>query len=392
MALCAIVSGVGISACAQNITSADSLVCRYLPTLPTPPSDAVKVTDYGAVPNDDQADDAAIARALAAVRPGGWLVFPPGRYVQAGSVLVTRPDITIWGFNAELQATNPQDHTFGLRADGVRLYGLKLTTVTDKRRSEPQHSRVSIMPLGTGLIRGNVVRRVQVEGAGAGGILVLRAADFTVAENQVQNTLADGIHMTGGSHHGRVVLNQVRNTGDDMIAVVSYANESPVRDVLVVDNDVAGTSWGRGLSIVGGERITLHSNTVADVLRAAGVLVAQEGNWNTHGVNDARVESNRLRAIQTPARTPATLASERVQLTGHGAIEVHAIQVPSNATGVGNLVLRGNVVESAGTVPLRIGADTPNGLIKRVAQTDPPQPDTTDIVGARLDCAVLNAH
>jgi hypothetical protein len=244
------------------------------------------------------------------------------------------------------------------------------------------------MSTGPGLIRGNVVRRVQIEGAGAGGILVLGAADFTVAENLIQNTLADGIHITGGSQHGRVALNRVRNTGDDMIAVVSYANETPVRDVLVVDNDVAGTAWGRGLSIVGGERITLHSNTVADVLRAAGVLVAQEGNWNTHGVNDVRIEANRLRGIQMPT----ALAAARLQSTGHGAIEIHAVQLPSNATGVGNVVLRSNVVESAGTLPLRIGVDTPNGLIKRLALVDPPQPDATDIVGARLDCSILNGH
>ena len=38
---------------------------------------------------------------------------------------------------------------------------------------------------------------------------------------------------------------------------------------------------GRGLAVVGGERITLEDNTVSDVLRAAGILVAQEGPWRT---------------------------------------------------------------------------------------------------------------
>jgi parallel beta-helix repeat protein len=346
--------------------------CAVLAPLPSVPAGALRVTDFGAVPDDDLDDDAAIARALKALQPGDWLVFPPGHYRQAHSVLVTKPGVTLWGPGATLQATDPRDHTLGLRADGVRLYGLTLTAVPDQRRSTPAQARISLYRDGRTPQRGNVVRGVTVDGAGSVGILVYGATDFTVANNTVRRTLADGIHLTGGSHHGRVLGNRVRDTGDDLISIVSYDNEPVVRDVLVADNDTAGARWGRGLSVVGGEHLTLRDNLVSGVAHGAGVLIAQEGNWHTQGVNDVRIENNRLREIQTPmARSGLTAPS-----TGHAAIEIHTYAVPAGAAGIGDILLQGNTVEHSqhGDLHHRAG---------RLVQTTP---------GAQLDCRRFSGH
>jgi polygalacturonase len=346
--------------------------CAVLAPWPAVPVGALRVTDFGAVADDDLADDAAIDRALKALRPGGWLVFPPGRYRQQRSVLVSVPGVTLWGPGATLEATDPRDHTLGLRADGVRLYGLTLTATPDQRRSEPAQARISVYREGKTPQRGNVVRGVTVDGAGSVGMLVYGATDFTVAGNTVRNTLADGIHITGGSRHGRVLANQVQDTGDDLISIVSYENEPVVRDLLVADNTVSGARWGRGLTVVGGAHITLRGNTVTGIARAAGVLIAQEGNWRTHGVHDVRIEDNRLREIQTPAaRTGVTAAP-----TGHAAIELHTHAVPDGAAGLGDILLRGNTVEHSrhGTLNHRAG---------RLVQTTP---------GAQLDCRRFSGH
>lgn len=338
-----------------------------------PPAQAWRVTDFGAAPDDDRPDDEAIGRALAALPPGGWLVFPPGRYLQARSLAVAVPGATIWGPGATLHATDPADHALALRADGVRLIGLTLTAVTDHRRSTPAQARVSIHregPAGAPPLRGIEVRGVRVEGAGSVGILVHGAADFTVTASEVRGTLADGIHVTGGSRHGRVVGNRVRDTGDDLISVVSYDDAPPVTDVRIADNDVAGTAWGRGLSVVGGRRITLAGNRVADVARAAGILVAREGNWHTRPVEDVRVEGNRLARIQVP---PPGGAVPRP--TGHAAIEVHVHEVPEGEPGVGDVTIEGNAVTASGAPALRLRAG------RRVP----------DAGGARLDCAALDA-
>jgi polygalacturonase len=367
----AVVLGMGLG-------SGGAHACTTLAPLPAVPADALRVTDFGALPDDELDDDAAIARALQALKPGGWLVFPPGRYRQAHSVLVSVAGVTLWGPGATLQATDPRDHTLGLRADGVRLYGLTLTARPDQRRSEPAQARISIYrdrrdnPEGTTPQRGNVVRGVTIDGAGSVGILVYGAAEFTVAGNAVRNTLADGIHLTGGSRHGRVLDNRVRDTGDDLVSIVSYDGAPPVRDVLVAGNDVAGARWGRGLSIVGGEHLTLRGNTVTGVAHGAGVLVAQEGNWHTHGVRDVRIEDNRLREIQTPAARTGVTALP----TGHAAIEIHTYAVPEGAAGIGDILLRGNTVEHSRYGDLR----------QRAGRLVPSTP------GAQLDCARFSGH
>ena len=250
-----------------GLAAALLLCCSLLPcdaqaaSLPLPPSlcpaavpaqppvavQVWRISDFGAVPDDDLPDDEALRRAQATLRPGDWLVFPPGRYLQAGSVAIDRPGLTLWGPGATLQALDPADHALLLQADGVRLAGLTLTARTDRRRDAPAQSRLVLQGAG------QVVQQVRIEGAGAAGILVLGARGFLLSGNRISATLADGIHVSGGSRQGRIENNQVNDAGDDLIAVVSYERDpAPVQDILVRGNRVAGGRWGRGLAVVGG--------------------------------------------------------------------------------------------------------------------------------------------
>lgn len=388
--------------------------CTALPALPSVPSTARKVTDFGAVANDDLPDDAAIAAAIDAAGTNGWVVFPPGRYVQARSIRVLDPGVTLWGMGAELHATNPADHTVMLGADRVRMYGFKLTAVTDVRRSAAEQARVSVYRDWTvpGLQTGNVVRGVTImEGttlatqnsAGSAGILVSQAQNFTIAGNTVRRSLADGIHVTGGSRNGRIVGNTVRETGDDMIAVVSYLGagwqtrlktdaawrtqvlqgEVQASNVLIEGNDVADNYWGRGISVVGSRNVTIASNTIAKTTQAAAVLVAQEGGYYTPGPREVVVRDNRISQVQTtlPPFVPAgtAFAALRSQLgtgiTGHAAIEVHAVQNTTqeaadplfvSALAVDTLLVAGNTVNGAARDGISIGNSTLAGLIRNL--------------------------
>jgi hypothetical protein len=123
---------------------------------------------------------------------------------------------------------------------------------------------------------------------------------------------------------------------------------------------------------VGGERLTLRDNTVSGIARGAGVLVAQEGNWHTHGVNDVRIEGNRLSEIQTPAARVGVSAPP----TGHAAIEIHTYGVSGSASGIGDVMLSGNTVERSryGDLGARAG---------RLVGSTP---------GAQLDCTRFSTH
>jgi parallel beta-helix repeat protein len=411
-----------LTAAAAAVPSWDALAqvhaaayCDALSPLPSVPAHARRVTDYGAVPDDNLADDNAISAALNALQPGDWLVFTPGRYLQTKSIVITTPGVTVWGAGAHLHATNPLDHTVSLQADGVRLYGFKLTAVTDVRRSAVEQTRISIYRDWTrpGLQTGNVVRGNTVtfgdtpdtaNSAGGAGILVSQASDFTVADNTVRRSLADGIHITGGSRNGRVINNTVRETGDDMIAVVSYLGkgwqqrlatdaaargavergESAASNVLIEGNDLADNYWGRGIAVVGSRGITVRRNRIDHTAMGAGVLVAQEGGWGTPGPRNVAIQDNHITRVQNGAPTyvPAGLGFATLRgrvlahlTTGHGAIEVHAIQNSLATANNGQLVpllavqdisITGNRISDTAVDGVRIGVDTAATLVQRV--------------------------
>ena len=83
----------------------------------------------------------------------------------------------------------------------------------------------------------------------------VHATQFLVAENTVSRSLSDGIHVTAGSSYGRVLNNSVKETGDDMIAVVSYvADPGTSADAILADFD---TRRANALS----HHITIANNT-----------------------------------------------------------------------------------------------------------------------------------
>jgi parallel beta-helix repeat protein len=392
--------------------------CATLPPMPQPPAAALQklVTSFGAVPNDEGDDTQAIDNALKSLREGEWLVFPPGRYKHSRSLQVRTPNVVLWGEGATLHATNPQDMAVFVRRGGVGVYNFTLTADTDKRLSAPQHARIALYPEGpgTGALVGNVVRGNKVlpgggpngaNSASSGGIFVYRAHDFLVADNLVTRSLADGIHITGGSARGRVLNNTVRETGDDMIAVVSYLgntgwwiepaqqvaqtyesrrNTHLVHDVLIEGNNVSGQYWGRGITVVGGEHITIRRNTISDTPHAAGILLAREQGFVSFGVSHVLVRDNVIQRVQLspPAYRPPKFCEGKTPPcppppTHHGGVEVHALAfldelsnpVLQNRLGVTNVLIEGNTVTDTLPAAMRLGVGS--GRTSSLTHRDP---------------------
>jgi hypothetical protein len=369
-----------------------------LPAIPTPPADARKVTEFGAKPNDGVDDSAAIQKAIDSLGHGEWLVFPPGTYHQNKSIWVRTPGVKLWGDGARVHATNTQDQSFLMAANGASIYKFTLTAVTDKRGSTPWQSRIAIFskveqtePLRDNIIRGNKIiasgepGTAQANSATAAGIFIYRARGFLVADNLVSRSLSDGIHMSGGSFDGRVVGNTVRETGDDMISVVSYmtedgwASESAKttaaalnerkqlklsQNILIANNFVTGQYWGRGISVVGGSYVTIKNNTIERNTTASAVYLAREASYHTFGVHHVRVQDNIIREVQTtkPLYTPAGFKEH--SKTGQGAIEVYtqifedekSITSLANELMIRDVAITGNTIENTISHGVRIGS------------------------------------
>nr|WP_057928272.1 right-handed parallel beta-helix repeat-containing protein [Burkholderia ambifaria] len=350
---------------------------------PAPGALHANVPDAYVRPAADTADQAdMLQHTLDALQPGQRLVFAPGRYVVGRSLIVRQPNVVLSGYGATLIATTADDQTIEMRGDGTTLVGFRLAGTGTTRLTTPASTKVEVTGRGV-----QVLDNVIDGGAGA-GIFVFGGADVAIVGNEVLSTLADGIHMTHGSHDVLVQGNVVRGTGDDMIAVVSYRSEGVLtRNVLITGNSLEGNPWGRGITVVGGADVTISNNIVRNVAVSSGILVAQEDSNGTYGASDIRIENNVITDIQT-----ATSRTDSRPLTQQAAIEVSTWSGSvARVTIIGNRVsharfdgirLWGNVsgvrladnrLSGIGGMPVRVGPgkDCANGGPSRPSATQP---------------------
>ena len=282
-------------------TAAGLAVAALVLAAPAPAAVAgvrsLSITDFGAVADDGHDDLAAIqAAAAAAARRGLPLRVPRGTFEH--SDLVELDGVRLVGTRGSvLEATSTSRQALVLSGDGAAVQDLRLTTVpVTQRLSTDESARIFVRP-GAEDYR---ISGTTIEGAASAGIIAF-GNHGVVEGNRVVGTLADGIHLTGGSTDVVVRRNVVRDTGDDQIAVVSYEkNGTWARDIRIVDNRVSGGK-ARGITVSGGEDVSIERNRIART-GGAGIYIASEGNWRTYAVRGLLVARNRIdQDSQNPA-------------------------------------------------------------------------------------------
>ena len=268
----------GAAVAAAALAGGLAVAGRGDPDVPQAPvtqaAPAVSVADFGAVGYGVFDDGAALQRALEAVPAGGTLSLRDGAtYLYSQVLTVPTPGLTIEGTGATLRAADETAAGLKVVADGVTVAGLTLTTPTTTRRWDPFESTMVWVAADS-----TVLRDVHVLGAGGAGIAVTDGAgDFLLDRVTVTDSRADGIHITDRAHDGRVLSPVTTGTGDDGVAVVSYMKDGgPSERITIESPTVNGTTWGRGVSVVGGNDITYRDVSVHDT-DAAGVYVGSEG-------------------------------------------------------------------------------------------------------------------
>lgn len=282
------------------------------------PASCVFITDHGATPNDSTDDTEAIRRAIAAAGSSGRAVcVPAGTFRHDNGINQDRTlvfeDVDLLGTGpaSVLHATNDDRQNVRIRGTGVTVSDLRLiSTPASTRQKADRHHRLFI-DRATHFL----VERVQLEGSSGAGIVNYGGAHGVIRDNTVMNTLADGIHNTREASDTRIEYNTVTGTGDDLIAVVSYKRHvttdvGPSHHITIRWNDVGSNTWGRGISVVGGHTVVIENNTIR-APRHAGIYIASESQFNTHGVRNITIRSNKVYTAGSTA-------------IGHGALTVYS--------------------------------------------------------------------
>ncbi|HKH51153.1 MAG TPA: right-handed parallel beta-helix repeat-containing protein, partial [Mycobacterium sp.] len=178
---------------------------------------------------------------------------------------------------ATLAATNDVTSSVQIRADGVSVSDLNLTAPLGGKRYGTYDQHKLFVAANNVTLSG-----ITITGSAAAGVFLLGANNFRLDNITVRDSRADGIHMSDGSSNGVVNNAVTERTGDDGVAVVSYSERfhpsvtRMCRNIVINNPVVNGTTFGRGVAVVGGENVTYRNINVSRT-SGAGVYVSTEG-------------------------------------------------------------------------------------------------------------------
>jgi parallel beta-helix repeat protein len=249
------------------------------------------VTAFGAL-GDGVSDNARAfqdAFNYAAANKCGVFI-PAGTFAYSGVLTVNGVAITGSGAQSILMPLEPANEAIMLTGNGASIAYLVMVSHATTRLTTPQ----SAMIWASGATNYRV-QDVLINGSASVGVFSLSSSSGIIANNTVENTLADSISQIEGSNHIVVSGNSVVNSGDDGISNVSYAQHPEVHDITVQGNTVTNNAFGRGISVVGGATISITGNNITEnVTGLSDIYIAAESEWNTLGVSNVIVSNNTL--------------------------------------------------------------------------------------------------
>lgn len=323
---------------------------------------------FGAV-GDGVADDAPALKAMLASLEPGDVVRAAAIYRHASVLDDTQGAHQANGYTitggGTFRATVPAQAAFKVHGNDVTFDNVRLLLVGRTGRNDTYESEKFVI-YGDNF----TAHRVHSEGGSATGFFLTGVDGFTLIQCSVRDTLADGIHITGGSKNGRVIRPIVENSGDDGVAVVSYLdgfNPGLCENITVWDPRCDGSKAGRGVACVGGKNIAFI-NVWTNNTFAAGIYIAREtGVYNTYPFTDVRVIGQHTVRQANTNVDPAGVAGP----VDHGAVMISNMgPATTSAQMCGPLLIEGvTTYDTRATNPWEVGFIGTNGGVVNITGT-----------------------
>ncbi|MGO4180093.1 S-layer homology domain-containing protein [Paenibacillus sp. TAF43_2] len=326
------------------------------------PDGFVSVTEFGATANDGTDDSNAIREAIEAAKLSGKGVWLPAGAFRIDQGPIELADITIRGAG-KWQTTLVGGGFMGV-GNHIRVYDLAIDgEVTSRRDDQPESAFDGTYGIGSTLqhIRVDHVKTgIWVTEKELAGGATLATDGLYVAGLQIRNTFADGINFSTGTSNSMAEQTQLRNTGDDSLAMWANGKQSVGNTFRF---NTAELPWlSNNIAVYGGKDVTISDNIVSDTVAfGAGISVSTRHN-PVPFEGDVIVERNTL--LRTGGREhnwPADfgglfLFSGDTDMTGNIQVRDNIIS-DSTFQGISllgekytsGIVLENNVVDGAGT-------------------------------------------
>ena len=249
------------------------------------PANSVSVISFGATGNGTTDDTNAIQNCIN--NANGQIVwFPQGNYrlsneLNIGAVTLAGAGMWYTTLHQVNQGNNLAILELGLNNASMTVENMLLQgEVTDRVDADNDNGLDNMG--GTD----SVVRNVWIEHTKCGwwvGNGGTATNNLLVTGCRIRDTYADGINLCNGSSNSTVTQCNLRNNGDDSLAVWSPNNTGENSGDTFSYNTIQCTWRADGMAFYGGAGNNMLSNVVTDTLDQAGILIAQEFGSNNFG-------------------------------------------------------------------------------------------------------------
>lgn len=265
----------------------DFIEIEDVPAAIARPANAVAVTDFGAVANDGIDDLAAFEDAVdQAVATGQSLYIPSGTFHlndmwRVGSTDNMIQDLTVVGagiWHTNLQFTNANSASGGI---SLRILGkLDFSHVYMNSNLRSRYSQNAIYKaFMDNFGNDSRIHNVWVEHFEAGFWVgdyahnpAIHAENLLIEHSRIRNNLADGVNFAQGTSNSTVRNCNLRNNGDDALAVwtSNYNAAPPGVNNLFTHNTIENNWRAAAIAFFGGSGHKASYNLIVDTVGGSG--------------------------------------------------------------------------------------------------------------------------
>jgi hypothetical protein len=269
------------------------------------------VVEIAITPNGTTDNQTALASATNASRGGvpTLLVLKPhfSNYI-ASNIRNVSADTYIVGYGATVEMTGYRNNAHVFNGNNAGIFGVRMVCPSGSSSKWPERHEFdkTVEPSKNGAISdangGGATNEAWVVASGRSGIIIMdniaygsltgfyrgwgNPTNCLLEGNSIHRTTSDSIHIVNSSTFFTVRRNDIYESGDDAISVVSYdkvENPTPPSNHLIEYNNVE-KGRGRGLTVLGGQKV-LHQFNNVDRTVLAPYLYACTATHNTHNTS-----------------------------------------------------------------------------------------------------------
>ncbi|MFE0464909.1 glycosyl hydrolase family 28-related protein [Kitasatospora sp. NPDC058965] len=238
------------------------------------PAGSVSVTSKGADPTGAADATSAFNAAIAAAGPGGTVWIPPGTFDIPGHIGVNNVTVTgagMWYSTVAGTAPGFYGNTTPNPSQHVHLSNFAITGNVQQRCDNCQVNGIG------GAMSNSTVSNLWIEHLKVGAWMDGPMTSLTFGGMRIRDTTADGINLHGGVTGSTITNSNVRNTGDDGIALWADAAIGADSQDTISNNTVQLQQLANGIAGYGGDHNTISGNLVVDsgISQGGGLHIGQ---------------------------------------------------------------------------------------------------------------------